>query len=315
MSSELEIKISTIRARLNKWEKRFLEKHSRKPTQQDIRERPHIAAHYKEYSDIKKQYKKICEALSELRPSGSRILFPEASQHSSQPRLDRQYTEEEAFWLNLSPADLSQPSKESSQPTEPKKRKLILAVVDVGERKRKRLAGETAKPKRKTSKRPIDYILDTKEKEKPKKMEEIDEADYAEDSDEEDLPYEAVPFDPNQFSRHTTSVFEWQDTDFYIGCGKSELDTLVPSQRDTIISKIKAGTFGLPTEENDQLEKKAMEILEEYAKTNRIQIPRPETIESSLVPIEDKYLEEVEYKKKPIQKRRTRATKLKFVDQ
>lgn len=238
------------------------------------------ANHYKEYSDLKKQLRSEVGETPRSLSSGSRILFPETRNSQPAPCLERQYTEEEAFWLNVSPSDIVQSQNSDNPSPDPcstiKKRKLVLAEANIEERKRKKLAGEPKKTKKKLSKDYMYYSLQFKSEEKNTKSKtQSQEVVNVTDEDKEDdkTPYEIVSYEELQHVRHTKYKFEWQDDSFCTVSEEYSPDEIFLSQREIIKTRLMNKTLGMVTEENEELEKNALEKLFQIAKNNKIIIP------------------------------------------
>ncbi|RCH96608.1 hypothetical protein CU097_013516 [Rhizopus azygosporus] len=113
----LEKEILSYKRSLRQWEETFERKYKRPATVEDIRGRPSIAKFYKRYNELKKKFNKELEARAAQKsssqrslrpPSSGRVLFPEASDSENKipPKaINRQLTEEEAFWLNIPASD------------------------------------------------------------------------------------------------------------------------------------------------------------------------------------------------------------------
>ncbi|KAG1057340.1 hypothetical protein G6F43_000826 [Rhizopus delemar] len=331
--NEIEKKIYDAKLRLRGWEKKFNKKHGRQPTVEDINKRPDVAIHYKDYNKLKKQLKEITDADSQSQPQSpcvslgsqpaspassgsSRILFPEATKagRPPPPPLNRQYTKEEAFWLNLpTPSSnqraSTQESAGGSSQEAPKKRTLILAKADFSKRKKRKTDDDEQKKPANKPKKPKERF---RGEITPYQGKILEEKKWEKEELEDMKKYTIIQFDESQFHRPRLHVFEWDEPDFCIGSGKfgDEFDAGIPSKKERLYEKIKKGTLGAATEENKLLEKNLLDQLEQFAKEKGIIKPKPVTLETSPKPIDEDTHKAVEYKKKPIQKRRTRKTKI-----
>jgi hypothetical protein len=204
-----------------------------------------------------------------------------SSTSTSTSQGDRELTEDEAFWLGITPTSTaatptssSPPPSSSSQPrlilggSQPNKKRTTKPVY----RRRRQMLLTQSQPLPEPTPQPPIKISSQPNNRSVYNMEEDDE-----DDDMEGI--EIVNHEVNPFRHYDPSLFHWDDPTFSVGPGffssKACTSFMIPilkdsARRDRVLKKLAKGTLGEVLAENQAMEEDLDEEMREFIANNTI---------------------------------------------
>lgn len=243
--------------------------------------------------------------LSEVEDMKMAITTSSSTSTATSNGGDRVLTEDEAFWLGVTPISVSQPlptiaqegissptSSTTSSSTQPPRLKLGGSQPKKNQRmsktnpfqRRQRLVQQQLKIEQQQSKQ----HLETEEQQRQQPQMTINQTttslmDISDDEGDDMNGIEIVNHEENPFRNYDPSLFRWEDPTFSVGPGffgssKACTSFMVPilnepSRRDRILKKIEKGTLGEVLEENQAIEDALDEEIRQFIILNNIENP------------------------------------------
>lgn len=207
-----------------------------------------------------------------------------ASQGTNASLGDRQLTEDEAFWLNVTPTSaIETPTSSpppSSQPrlilggSQPNKKRATKPVY----RSRRQMLLTQSQPLPERTQQPPTTITSSQPNRPVYNKNEFMDED--EDDDMEGI--EIVNHEVNPFRNYDPSLFHWDDPTFSVGPGffssKACTSFMIPilkdsARRERVLKKLAKGTLGEVLAENQAMEEDLDEEMREFITNNTISDP------------------------------------------
>lgn len=243
--------------------------------------------------------------LSEVEDMKMAIATSSSTSTATSNGGDRVLTEDEAFWLGVTPISASQPlptiaQEDASSPTysttssstQPPRLKLGGSQPKKNQRmsktnpfqRRQRLVQQQLKIEQQQSKQ----HLEAEEQQRQQPQVSLSQTtaslmDISDDEGDDMNGIEIVNHEENPFRNYDPSLFHWEDPTFSVGPGffgssKACTSFMVPilnepSRRDRILRKIEKGTLGEVLEENQAIEDELDEEIRQFIILNNIDNP------------------------------------------